>query len=373
MPALKKYLLLKAFLIMAISTTADAQSSRKIGPVYIVKNTDSGEAAISVFETKINARFHYQLQLTEVKTATVINRNEILVAEKPINQEQIIGKLEGAFWILTDSLTGYDINTLGPVVTETDIVSINPFMKNNFSRMPNSYLLDEAAQVIYVGAENGDRYKLYPDIIMIPDTGSSYNAPENFSYEFAADYKLYGKYNMKYALSCIDTLDSRLFIVGSKKETGEVLSYFGVGVYPERDEMRQFTSIPFNVDGDRIDFSKNKPVTSPQQYFGAAFLLNKFYTTVWHGKNGEHIILYRSGPGTKATLSIAMLYNTGKEKWKFNTGVAYLNFSDYLITENSLLIWMDVWNKGMQVQQTFYISLKDGISFPEKSPADPLP
>lgn len=362
MPALKKYLQLKVLFIMAISTTVIAQSSRKIGPVYSVKITDSSEAAISVIETKSNARYHYQLQLTDVKTARIINRNEIINAEKPISQEQIIGKLEGVLWILADSLTGYDVNTLKLVVTETEIASINPFMKNNFSRMPNSYLLDEAAQVMYMSAENGDRYKLYPDMIIMPDSTTSDQAPDDFSYEFAAEYKLYGKYNLKYALSCIDTLDNRLFILGSKKETAQVLSYFGVGIYPEQNEVRQLTSIPFNPSGDHIDFSKNKPITSPNNYFGAAFLLNKFYTTAWHGKDGEHLIFYRSGSGAKATLSIAMLDKTGKQLWKSDTGIACLNFNDYIITEESLLVWLDAWNKGEQTQKTFFISLKDGIT-----------
>jgi hypothetical protein len=213
---------------------------------------------------------------------------------------------------------------------------------------------------MYVSAENGNRYKLYPNLTMMPDNGGSNEAPDDYSYEFAADYKLYGKYNLKYALTCIDTMDNRLYILGSKKETTQALSYFGAGIYPERDELRQLTSIPFNVNGDKIDFSKNKPLITSQKYFGAAFLQNKFTTTAWHGKKGEHIIFYRSGPGGSATLSIALIDKAGKEAWHCNTGIAYLNFSDYLVTENDLLLWMNEFSKVKQIQKVFYIALEDG-------------
>jgi hypothetical protein len=354
-----KHMLFKILLAMSISITANAQnSSRKIGPVYLASNTS--QCVLSVIETKDKSVYHYQLQLNDCKTAALIRSKEIIVAKKQIEQEQIIGRMGNVLWILADSLTGYDVNTLEVAVTETGIASINPFMQNNFSRLHNSYLLDEAAQVMYISAENGDRYKLYPDIKMIPDSSSSDKVPDDFNYEFAADYKLYGKYNLKYVLSCIDTLNSRLYIMGSPKETSQVLSYFGVSIYPERDEPRQLTTIPFAANDDKVDYSRNKPVTVAKKYFGAAFLQNKFYTTTWHGKNGEHIILYRNGAGSKATLSIAMLDKSGKEKWNWNTGIAYLNFNDYLIAENSLLLWMDAYSNGKQTQKLFYISLEDG-------------
>jgi hypothetical protein len=345
---------------MAVSIAANAQSSKKTGPVYIINSTDSNQAVLSVIETKIKSTYHYLFQLNDCKNAAMIKSKEIIKAEKQIDQEQIIGKMGSILWVLTDSLTGYDVNTFEVVVTETSIATINPFMKNNFSRLHNSYLLDEAAQVMYISTENGDRYKLYTDMRMVPDSSSSDKAPEDFNYEFDADYKLYGKYKLSYALSCIDTLSNKLFILGSKLETSQVLSYFGVSVFAERDEMRQLTIIPFNTNGDKVDFSKNKPITAPQQYFGAAFLLNKFYTTAWHGKNSEHIILYRSGRGSKATLCVALIDKAGKEKWKYNTRIAYLNFNDYLVTENRLVLWMDAYSNGEQKQQAFYITLEDG-------------
>lgn len=354
-------MIIRTLFALAISITANAQnSSTKIGPVYLVNNTDSSHSVLSVIETKSNTAFHYRLQLNNIESAATVKHKEIIIAKKQIEQEQIIGRMGNVLWVLSDSLMGYDVNTLEVAVTETNITRHNPFMQNNFSRFHNTYLLDEAAQVMYVGTENGDRYKLYTDINMIPDSSVSDKAPDNFSYEFAAESKLYGKYNLKYALSCIDTLDSKLYIIGSKKETAQVLSYYGVSIFPERIELRQLTTIPFNANGDKIDFSKNKPTTAPQKYSCAAFLLNKFYTTAWHGKNGEHILLYRSGTGSKATLSVAMPDKNGNQKWNVDTGILYADFNDYLIEENSLIIWMDVHNKGEKRQQVFYIRLKDG-------------
>lgn len=354
-------MLLKLLLAMAVSITANTeQSSKKVGPVYIVTNAAGSQSVLSVVETKENDIFHYQLQLNDVKTTQLLKSREIILAKKQIDQEQIIGRLGGVLWILSDSLTGYDVTSLEIVVTETKIASLFSFMKNNFSRLHNSYLLDEAEQVMYVNGENGNRYKLYSTLTMVPDTGSGNKPPDDFSYEFAADYKLYGKYNLKYALSCIDTMNNRLYIMGSTKETTQAFNYFGTGIYPERDELRQLTSIPFNVNGEKIDFSKNKPVTASQKYFGAAFLQNKFYTTTWHGNNGEHIILYRGGTGSSATLCVALIDNAGKEAWHCNTGIAYLNFCDYLVTENNLLLWMDEFNNVKQTQKVFYIALDDG-------------
>jgi len=354
-------MLLKILLAITVLITVNAQqSSKKLGPVYIITNAEGSQSVLSVVETNENDIFHYQLQLHDIKTTQLLKSREIIVAKKQIEQENIIGKTGNILWVITDSLAGYNVHTLEMAVTETAIACVNSFMKNNFSRLHNSYLLDEAEQVMYVSAENGNRYKMYPNLTMMPDTGGSNESPDDFSYEFAADYKLYGKYNLKYALSCIDTMNNRLYIMGSKKETTQSLSYFGAAVYPERDEQRQLTSIPFNVNGDKVDFSGNNPVTAAQKYVGAAFLQNKFYTTAWHGKNGEHIVLYRSGTGSNATLCVALIEKSGKEAWHYNTGIAYLNFNDYLVTENNLLLWMDEFSKVKQTQKVFYIALDDG-------------
>lgn len=346
---------------MAVLITANAQlNSKKVGPVYIVNNTTGSQMVLSVIETTENDSFHYQLQLNDIKTTRLLKSREIIHAKKQIDQEQIIGKTGDVLWIIADSLAGYNVHTLEIAVTETAIAAVNSFMKNNFSRLHNSYLLDEAEQVMYVSAENGKHYKLYANLTMESDAGNSNESPDDFSYEFAAVYKLYGKYNLKYALSCIDTMNNRLYIMGSTKETTQALSYFDAGIYPERDEQRQLTSIPFNVHEDKIDFSKKKPVTAAQKYYGAAFLQHKFYTTVWHGKNEEHLILYRSGAGNQAKLCIALIDQQGKEKWNCNTGISYLNFTDYLVTENCLVIWMDEYKKTAQLQAAFYIQLNDG-------------
>jgi hypothetical protein len=352
---------IKILLAMSVSIAATAQkSSKKIGPVYIYSNAETGEAVLSVIETQDKTSHHYHLQLTDPKTAAIIKSREIIVTDKPIDQEQIPGKTGNIIWVLNDSLTGYNIHTLETAVTESGIAALHPFLTNNFGRYPNSYQVDEEAQVMYMTTMNGDRYKLYPDLSIRPDSGAADPAPDDYNYEFYAGYKINGKYNLKYALSCIDTLNNKLFILGSKLETSQVLSYFGVGIYPERDEMRRLNIIPFNINGDKVDFAKNTPITAPQQYFGAAFLLNKFYTTAWRGKNEERIILYRSGPGSKAALCIAMIDKDGKEKWNYNTGIAYLNFNDYLVSENSLVLWMDAYKNTGLMQAVFYIQLQDG-------------
>jgi hypothetical protein len=348
-------------LAMSASITTTAQKrGKKIGPVYVSGNTESTETVLSFIETKDKTVHHYHMQLTNSKTATTTKSREIIVAQKPIDREQILGKLGNIIWVLNDSLTGYNMHTLEPAVTESGIAAVHPFLINNFSRYSNSYQVDEAAQVMYLSTMSGNRYKLYPDLSIRPDSGAADPAPDDYSYEFYADYKINGKYDLKYALSCIDTLNSKLFILGSKLETSQVLSYFGVSVYPDRDEMRLLNIIPFNINGDKVDFAKNIPITATQQYLGAAFLLNKFNTTAWQGKNGEHIILYRSGPGSKATLCFAMIDRNGNEQWKGNTSTAYLHFNDYLVTDNSLVLWVDEKKNGLEKQHVFYIQLKDG-------------
>ena len=76
-------------------------------------------------------------------------------------------------WLYLDSLMGYNVRSLEPVETETIIAAKNVFMLNNFSRYANSFLLDEAAGVLYLTAADGERYKLYPDLTMKPDDTSS--------------------------------------------------------------------------------------------------------------------------------------------------------------------------------------------------------
>src|ERR1700712_5618306 len=101
---------------------------------------------------------------------------------------------------------------------------------------------------MYLRTENDERYKLYPSGIIKPGDGNNEQAPENYDYEFAANYKLYDRYEIKSALSCIDTSNNKLYILGSKTETGYVLSYFGTAIYPDRKENRQVTIVPYHAD-----------------------------------------------------------------------------------------------------------------------------
>jgi hypothetical protein len=352
---------LKILWAMAFTIVVNAQNNtRKTGPVYFIANSNGSESVLSVIETKNSTGFHYHLQLNNGEGELLLKSKEIAMSDKSIEPEQLIGRMGNVLWLMTDSLTGYDVHTLDKVVTEYDMAVVNSFMKNNFSKLHNNYLLDEAMQVMYVTAKSGEGYKLFPDLSMVPDGAASGSSPDDYSYEFAADYKLYGKYNLKYAMSCIDSLDNKLFILGSKQETAQALSYFGITVYPERNDLRQLTIMPFNLNGDKVEYSKNKPVTVPQQYLGAAFLLNKFYTTPWRGQNSEHLILYRSETSSKAKLCIAMIDKDGNEMWKYNTGITYLNFTDYLVTKDNLVLWMDEYKDNEQIQHAIYLGLQNG-------------
>jgi hypothetical protein len=51
---------------------------------------------------------------------------------------------------------------------------------------------------------------------------------------------------------------------------------------------------------------------------------------------------------------------TGKEKWTYDTGLAYKGFTDYLLGENSLVLWMDEHSNGKQSQKAFFINMEDG-------------
>ena len=93
--------------------------------------------------------------LHDGQTIQLQKEKEIPVADT-ITNDNVIGCLKNVLWILTDSLVGYDVHTLEVVVTETAIAVKNPFMQNNFGKLPNDYLLDEAAKVLYIGAENGE-------------------------------------------------------------------------------------------------------------------------------------------------------------------------------------------------------------------------
>lgn len=307
---------------------------RKTGPVYFVES--NGVNAMLYMQVKQEGEtYHYSLCAYDLQKAQLIRQKEI-AAVKDANTERLIGKMGDLFWVLADSLIGYDVFTLEPVVTQTMIAEKHPFMQNNFSNFPNNYLLDEAAQVLYITAEDGERYKLYPDLSLKPDdTSADLPEDENFSYEFSAEYKVNDRYALKYALSNVDTFNQHLYILGSDKETGQVLSYYGSSIYPDKEEMRQLTIIAYKADGEKIDYSSNKPVTINKQYFRGGFLQKKFFAAAWHAAAGERIILHEKD----RKFSAAFIDNAGKEKWNVNTPYFFNNFNDYLINDKYFIGW----------------------------------
>ena len=339
--AIKLLLLQTVIYITTNAQTNMSNSCKKVGPAYMINMPDQKQAILSVAEIKSADTFTYYLLLNDASTAAIVKKKLIAVNNNtPINYEQVIGCMDNNIWILTDSLVAYNATTLEPVITETDIAAKNLFMQNNFSRRHNSYLLDEAARVMYVGAENGERYKLYThELLMKPDSMSSDPAPEDHSYEFAAEYKINDRYQWKYALTNIDTFNNLLYILGSTRETSQVLSYFGTGIFADRDEIRQLTMIPYKTDGGEIDYKKNKPVTGIKKYYKAGLLQKKFSTVPWRGLKGEKIIVYYSDTKTKASLSIALVNKDGAEQWAADTHYAPLSFTDYVVSENNLVLW----------------------------------
>jgi hypothetical protein len=319
----------------AQQNTVMKKEYKKTGPVYFV-NAGDKHAMLSVAVVKEDEKYTCAIQLHDLQNGSVIKQRGINSINN-ITPEQVIGRMANTLWLYIDSLVGYDVQTLEPVATETAIAAKNPFMQNNFSAYANNYLLDEAAQVMYISAENGERYKLYPQgFLMKPDdTASDPPQDENFSYEYAAEYKVNNRYELQYALTNIDTFNQHLYILGSEKETGQVLSYYGSGIYPERDEMRRLTIIAYNQNGDKIDYEQNKPYSSGKQYFKAGFLQKKFFTSAWHGTNGERLILYEKDK----KLSVCLIDKNGNEKWNINTKQFVNNFIDYLVDDKYLVMW----------------------------------
>lgn len=317
---------------------------RKMGPVYLVNNPDKSQSILSIaeFKNSTGKSWHYFLRLHSVLDNKEINKKEIAVSHnKPINHEQLIGRLGNTFFVVTDSLVGYDEHTLEPSLTESILIAANPFMKDKISRHHNNYLLDEAASVMYLRDEDGGSYKLYAGSpVLKPDNGMNEAAPDDHNYETAANYKLYDRYDIQRALTCIDTAENNLYILGSEKETGSVLSYFGTSIFPEREENRQLTVVPYQADGASLDYKINPPKTGEGKYFKAGFLQNRFCTTAWKNKQGERIISFQTNT-IKPMFCVALVDKNGKEKWRLNTGRPVNTFIDYLVSERNLLLWFD--------------------------------
>ncbi len=308
---------------------------KKAGPVYAV-NVAGKPAMLAAFVAADGDKSMITLRLYGLADGKILKQADISCSHT-ITAENIIGNTGNVLWVLADSLVGYDIHTLEAVVTPTVIAEKHPFMQDNFSAYANNYLADEAAKVLYITAANDDRYKLYmPGLDIKPDDGPS-DAPtdENFSYEFAAEYKVNDKYALRYALINVDTLNSQLYLLGSEQETAQVLSYFGSGIYAEREEQRRLTVIGYNSNGDKVDYGTNKPVTGDKKYFKAGFLQRKFFMRAWQGDNGEHVIVYEKDK----KLSLAITDIKGKEIWAADTGQWFNNFTDYLIDDHYAVFW----------------------------------
>jgi hypothetical protein len=307
---------------------------KKVGPVYLLR-TQEKEAVLSVCTAKWHDSVVCKIQLQDAYTDQILKERAV-VCKDSFAHEQIIGTLGNKLWMFVDSLVGYDILSLEPIASEHSIILKNPFMRDNFPRYSNAYLMDEAAEVIYITAANGDRYKLYDeDFLMKPDDTQSDSAPDNYKYEYAAEYTVNDRYLLKYALSNVDTSNGMLYILGSEKEGAQVLNYFGSSVYNEQEEMRQMILLPFKLDGEQIDYANNTPIMSSKKYFKAGFLQRKFYENVWRGMKGERIIIFE----TSKLICVAMVDKGGNELWTANTRQAATHFADYLIGEQNLVLW----------------------------------
>lgn len=330
---------LLAIITIAMQNNTQSKTQiKKIGPAYFV-NTASGTNVLYVLEEKKPDSFNYYLQLHDLRTNDEVKHQPIFSHKEAASAEKIIGALNNNIWILGDSLVAYDMNTLQPVITESMIAGKNPFMSNNFTRYPNSYLLDEGASVFYINSASGDGYKLYPgDLTLKADAGKNEPAPEDFFYEFAAEYKVNDRYDTKYALSNIDTSDNKLYILGSDKETGQVISYYGTAIYADREESRHISIMPFNNDENSID-NKIKPLTKAKAYWRGGFLNKKFSDRAWKSNKGERIVIYINKQGNVSTLAAALVDKDGNETWKAITGRDFASFTDYLINDKYLVLF----------------------------------
>lgn len=347
----------------------NASAYRKVGPPYFINDPGKPVSVlwVSEYENAADNSWHYFLQLTSLKDNSELKRKEIAVKhETPLEFQQLIGKLGDVFFVITDSLVGYDVHTLEPVITTSTLEAANPHMKDKLSKLPNSYLLDDEASVLYITDDRGDGHKMYPGSqVLKQDDGHNEQVPENYSYEFAAEYKLYDRYNTKYAFTCIDTSDNMLYILGSEKETGSVLSYFGTSIYPDDAENRNLTVIPYPADGKRPDFKNSTPKTGKEIYFKGGFLHTKFYIRAWRNAVGDRLIFFQTN-AAKSMLSVALVDKDGREKWRTN-GLAEANtFMDYLVNENNLLLWFNYPDTKSKTFKThfFNIALEKGNLVP---------
>lgn len=335
-----------ATMTIAMQNSAQVKSQiKKIGPAYFV-NTGMGVGLLYVTEEKTQTHFHYHLELINPSNKNEIKKQQLFSRQQAINPENIIGRLHENIWILGDSLVGYNVHSLQPVITETMIAEKNPFMQNNFTRYPNSYLLDEGAGVFYINSASGNGYKLYPDDLTLQaDDGKNEPAPDDYSYEFAAAYKVNDRYDIQYALSNIDTSENKLYILGSDKETSQVISYYGTAIYADREELRHISIMHFNNNENNIEHTK-MPETKQNAYRRGGFLNKKFSERAWKGNKNERIILYQQRQSTVSKMAVAMLDKNGNETWKALTEKDFSSFNDYLINEQLLVLFFEAGASG---------------------------
>ena len=344
-------------LIFFFYQSSMSQYAKKIGPSYFVSLANQ-QAVLTAFTTEGKKDTLVFLALYDLQSGKQIRQKEI-VRHKKFEHEQIIGKLDTILWVYSDSLVGYDVHTLEPVITETMIAAKNPVLLNNFSEFHNSYLLDESAKVLYLRSKDDIGYKLYPDGLRLVQDNTTADQPADpdYKYEFAAEYQVNDRYSLEFALVNIDTFQNNLYILGSERETGQVTSYFGSQIYSPREESRLISILPYE---EVISASKNMKVifSSKKRYFKAGFLAEKYFARAWRNKDGAHILLFEENKN----LQVAMIDKKGVELWRVDTRNQTLQFFDYLIDDSHLVIWQRG-NYTQKGDSLLSIELKIGTVF----------
>lgn len=341
-------------LIFFFYQSSMSQYSKKIGPSYFVSSGNQ-QAVLTAFITEGKQDTLVFLSLYDLQSGHQIRQKEI-ARKKKFEHEQIIGKMDSILWVYTDSLIGYDVNSLDPVIAESMIAAKNPVLLNNFSEFHNSYLLDESAKVLYLRTKDDIGYKLYLEGLRLvqDNTAADQPADPDYKYEFAAEYQVNDRYSLEFALINIDTFQNNLYILGSERETGQVTSYFGSQIYSPREESRLISILPYQ---EAISSAKTKKIifSSKKRYFKGGFLTEKFYARAWKSTNGSHIILFEENK----KLQVALIDKNGEESWRIDTGKMAGLFLDYLINDTQLVIWQKA-NNSLTGDSMISISLKTG-------------
>ena len=336
---------------------------KKQGPCYIIELPGKGKAMLAMItETRNEGIFNYLVQI-DLQTGKLIRKRSIETVNKPVTAENVIGKMGSELWLYTDSLRAYDILSLETRITETMIATANPLMKDNFSTYVNAYLLDEATNVLYITAADGSRHKLYAGTLVLKPDNTSSDAfdEEGYSYEYAAEYKLHDRYQLKYAMGNVSLYNNKVYILGTEKETGNVISYYGSGIYAENPGMRSLSIFNISENKEKVAVDGHQLFTSKRKYANAGFLKKKFFERVWQGNTGEHLLIFESNIKMNPTLSVAKTDSTGAELWLTDTGLPMAAFTDYLITEDgNLVLWFELPVKEKGIVQSAAVIIQKG-------------